>query len=400
MFVFGLGNPLLDIVVDVSNEFLKTRTLNRGSAYLYDPAVHGQDFFDEVIKLPKASFAAGSATLNTLRVCQALLSTVLNLTDKVGYTGCVGNDQQGELLEQLCSKEGIAVDFIKSDRNSTGRCAVCINGNDRTMITELGASNDFKIDMFKSWDKLASAKVVYSAGFHLTVCPELMECLARYCGETQDNKIFLSCLCAEFIPQFYMEPLIRVLVNTDVLFGNKQEFLAFSIGKAAEILGPYSPDLPKGYESFTSSLSKKNSKTSLEQTSLEQTSLEPLEMILRFVANIPFKSGGHKRTTRLVFCTNGSESTYICTTGGNIIKITPPQIAAEDIVDANGAGDAFIAGLIFAYCYLDYKKLPSDIEGLSKLAKVGHYAAQHIIKHSGCSFNFEGERELILKTME
>jgi adenosine kinase len=52
-------------------------------------------------------------------------------------------------------------------------------------------------------------------------------------------------------------------------------------------------------------------------------------------------------------------------------------IAAEKIIDTNGAGDAFVGGFLAAYA----RRLPVE-----KAILAGHYSAGVIIQHDGCTF--------------
>lgn len=55
-----------------------------------------------------------------------------------------------------------------------------------------------------------------------------------------------------------------------------------------------------------------------------------------------------------------------------------PPIAEEEIVDTNGAGDAFVGGFLGMFIQ---KKPVEDC------VRCGIWAASHIIRHSGCTFD-------------
>ena len=64
------------------------------------------------------------------------------------------------------------VDALQS--TPTGKCAVLVTADgERSLITDLQAANNYKIEHFKEAPQQAAldaAKVVYSSGFFMTVC--------------------------------------------------------------------------------------------------------------------------------------------------------------------------------------------------------------------------------------
>lgn len=71
--------------------------------------------------------------------------------------------------------------------------------------------------------------------------------------------------------------------------------------------------------------------------------------------------------------TQGKEPTLVAK-GGNVTKHAVPPVAASDIVDTNGAGDAFVGGFLAAF-----------IKGkdIAECCKAGNFAASVIIKTAG-----------------
>jgi len=110
------------------------------------------------------------------------------------YLGCIGDDDYGKKLTEACEKEGVRTEYLIDPKVSTGRCGVVITGKERSMCTELGAANHYKIDHLKSpeiWKLVENAKVIYVGGFHLTVCVPAIKALAEHCAETNKVNNFL-----------------------------------------------------------------------------------------------------------------------------------------------------------------------------------------------------------------
>lgn len=74
--------------------------------------------------------------------------------------------------------------------------------------------------------------------------------------------------------------------------------------------------------------------------------------------------------------TQGSKCTIVAR--NNVIEtfgVTP--LEASELVDTNGAGDAFVGGFL-AQLYLE--------KDLGECVRAGHWASQQIIRRSGCTF--------------
>lgn len=82
---------------------------------------------------------------------------------------------------------------------------------------------------------------------------------------------------------------------------------------------------------------------------------------------------------RVVVITQGSDPVVLVE--GDTVSLVPvTKLPKEQIVDTNGAGDAFTGG------FLSQMVLGKPYE---ECAKCGIYAASHIIQHSGCTFDGE-----------
>lgn len=142
-------------------------------------------------------------------------------------------------------------------------------------------------------------------------------------------------LSAPFVCQFFLKPLLEVLPYVDYLFGNESEAAAL-----AEVLNLKCTDLPS---------------------------------IARHLASLGKISSIVPRT---VIITHGSEATHAVTTAGHE-AFSVPAVPRQEIVDTNGAGDAFVGGF-----------LSQLVQGksLAQCIDAGHYIAQVIIRRSGVTF--------------
>ena len=209
----------------------------------------------------------------------------------------------------------------------------------------LRAANHYKVEhlvMPENWALVEAAKVCYISGFFLTVCSDSFIKVAQHCAET--NKVFTMNLSAAFIPADHKERLEKVLPYVDILFGNESE--AESLSKSF------------GYETTD------------------------LKEIARRIASNPKENEERKR---VVIITQGP-GPVILFNEGVITEHPIIPIAPENIVDTNGAGDAWVGG------FLSQLVLG---RGLEDCIRGGHYAANVIIQRRGCTFPLTPDFKLI-----
>merc|ERR1712176_1603774 len=325
------GNPLLDISDTVTEETLKKYGLEANNAILAEDK--HQPLYAELAKQPNVQYIAGGATQNSIRVAQWMLQEA----GATAYMGCVGEDQYSAKMREVMEKDGVKALYMVDKSTPTGTCAVCITGNDRSLVANLSAANNFKETHVQVPENLAvveKAKVIYSAGFFATVSPPSM----KIAWETAVRTGALYCvnLSAPFLMQ--VPPFKAVFVDAipyaDFLFGNETEARTW-----AETEGWETSDV---------------------------------KFIATRLSLIP-SAKGRKRT---VVITQGSEPTVVAI-NGHITEHPIIALPKEKLVDTNGAGDAYVGGFLSGLV----NGLPID-----SCCKAGAYAASVIVQRSGCTF--------------
>jgi adenosine kinase len=327
--LLGMGNPLLDISNTVDEEVMKKYELKAGDAILAEDK--HQPLFKEMIEKPGTEYIAGGATQNSIRVAQWMLSK----KGATSYMGCVGDDDNAKKMKDACDKAGVNAAYMVDKDTVTGTCAVCIMDKERSLVTNLAAANNYKVDHLKeNMSILETAKVVYSAGFFITVCPDAIETCAKHCNET--GKTYCMNLSAPFIVE--VPPFKAVLTKTmpliDVLFGNETEAAVFAKSEGWS-------------ETSVAEIAKK-------------ISLLPKE--------------GDK--PRKVVITQGADPTIVAIKG-EVTEYPVIRLPKHKLVDTNGAGDAYVGGFLSG--------LVQD-KDMTYCCSAGAYAASVIVQRSGCTF--------------
>uniref|UniRef100_M4BE06 Adenosine kinase n=1 Tax=Hyaloperonospora arabidopsidis (strain Emoy2) TaxID=559515 RepID=M4BE06_HYAAE len=328
--IVGLGNPLLDILVDVTPDFLKKYNLQLDNAILADES-HAP-MFEELQTLDPV-FVAGGATQNSIRIAQWMLNKYNE--NATSFFGSVGKDKHGAKLQACAEADGVHVSYLEHTGIKTGTCAVCVADSERSLVADLSAANHYHHDHLakaESQEIIAKGRLFYTAGFHLTVSPPSVMTLAEHAKA--NNKVLLMNLSAPFIIEFFKEPLMAALSFADFVFGNESE--AKTLGKVQG----WGDDIPT---------------IALKTAQLEKA------------------SGSRCRT---VIFTQGADATIVVHQG-KVHTFEVPKIAASSIVDTNGAGDAFVGGFL--------SRLALD-QPLEKCVHAGHWAAQVVLTRSGCTF--------------
>uniref|UniRef100_A0A674GM31 adenosine kinase n=12 Tax=Passeriformes TaxID=9126 RepID=A0A674GM31_TAEGU len=330
--LFGMGNPLLDICAVVDKDFLDKYGLKPNDQILAEEK--HKELFEELVKKFKVEYHAGGSTQNSVKVAQWMIQKPHKAAT---FFGCIGKDKFGEILKKKAEEAHVDAHYYEQSEEPTGTCAACITSDNRSLVANLAAANCYKkekhLDLEKNWKLVEKAKVYYIAGFFLTVSPEAVLKVAAQASA--NNKIFSLNLSAPFISQFYKEPMMKVMPYVDVLFGNETEAATFA--------------REQGFET------------------------EDIKEIARKTQALPKVN---TKRQRIVVFTQGKDDTVLATE--NEVTTFPVLVSDQsEIVDTNGAGDAFVGGFLSQLVY---------DRPVTECIRAGHYAASVIIKRSGCTF--------------
>ena len=157
--VYGIGNALVDIQTQVSDDVLGATGFDKGIMTLVDDAKQ-QQVLGELQGLPLNRCAGGSAA-----------NTIMGLVDLGGtaaFCGKVADDEIGEFFLGDMRKLGVSIDVAPSSDGQSGTCAILITPDaQRTMLTNLAISSSLAPDDVDE-ELVKCAKYVYIEGYLLT----------------------------------------------------------------------------------------------------------------------------------------------------------------------------------------------------------------------------------------
>ncbi len=153
--VFGIGNALMDTLIEVDDKDIQDLELKKGNMHLVED-VH-LNFVTNFLKNKNAKKQAGGSVSNTV-------AGVANLGGKSFFTGKIGRDKLGFDYEMIMSRQGVYCD-LKKDYVGTGNVISLITkDSERTFITYLGSAVRFtKKDINKK--ELLKSKILHLEGY-------------------------------------------------------------------------------------------------------------------------------------------------------------------------------------------------------------------------------------------
>lgn len=341
--VLGLCNPLLDVSAYVDQEILDKYKLKANDAILAGPD-HTRLCQDLVDKY-NVEYTAGGSAMNVMRVIAGIYQAQ-GIKGRTMFTGCIGQDKFGELMKKKAADDGVKANFSISDE-PTGTCAVCLSdqGKNRSLCAFLGASQKFTEQHLKdNWKELVEeTDLIYITGFLIAVSPATFHLLGEHIARQSDQKKkYCLNLSAAYVSQVFGTEIDKVLKYVDILFANDEEAKAFA-------------EFKKYGTNDVESIAKK-------------IAMEP-----KLRSNLE----------RLVVITQGDKDIIVAQRSKPddkepaVRRFTVKPIPDAEIVDTNGAGDAFAGGFLSQVAIG---------EPLDACIDMGIFAAHQIIKVSGINF--------------
>ncbi|KAL1678072.1 Ribokinase-like protein [Schizophyllum commune] len=321
--LFCMGDPLLDVQVH-DNDLLTRYDLQPNGAILAEEK--HMPLYDEIAKHPNARYLAGGGAQTAARGAAYCLPP-----KSVVYTGCVGGDEWADILRTADAQDGLDEVFLVRPEEKTGACAVVITDHHRSLVTVHRAARLFHVSHLTSPSVaplVSAAQVFYVEAFFLNHGLESVMHLATHASSA--GKTFALNIAAPYIPAKLGDRLAQVLPHCDIVIANEAEAESWAIAN----------NLP------------------------DPTDLPAVGRALATVLKV------NPARPRLAVFTHGAKQTVVVSSDApDKPKIFPvPPLQDEDIVDTNGAGDAFAGGFLAGYVL--GKSLEECIAAGHKLASV------------------------------
>lgn len=220
--VYGIGNALVDMEFEVTTDFLKTASIEKGLMTLVDED-RQTDIVNTLTGIAHKRSCGGSAANTMIAISQ--------FGGKSFYSCKVASDETGDFYFKDLMDNGVETNLSTSSLESgvTGKCIVLITPDaDRTMNTFLGITANFSTKELIE-EHIKNSNYLYIEGY-LVASPTGKEaCVkARKIAETHNVKTALTFSDVNMV-NFFADGLKDMIGDgVDLLFCNEAEAFAYT----------------------------------------------------------------------------------------------------------------------------------------------------------------------------
>ena len=243
--MYGVENPLMDIIAHVGYDFLERFRKQPGTMHLVD-----HDEVERLLKeLPDFRTVPGGSAANTARGISWLAGAGRRLLQSFPalanngpapsmpvFNGAVGRDAIGDQFVQRMEAAGVSASIVRK-ATPTGTSVILVTPDgERTMNTFLGACRDFDsadLDL----PKLAASRVLYLTGYlwdtenQKQAAARAAEHIRRSCRDC----VVAFDLADSFAVRRYADSFRAWIPGrVDILFGNRDELAILTGSKCDE----------------------------------------------------------------------------------------------------------------------------------------------------------------------
>ena len=217
--VYGVGNALVDIQANVSDEILERLEFQKGVMTLVDEEIQNR-VLDALASHGIFRSAGGSAA-----------NTMLGIADfggKASYCCKVADDSIGDFYLNDMQQRGVDLDVEKGE-GQTGTCVILITEDaERTMLTCLGASTSLGPNDLDE-ERIKQSKYVYVEGYLFTQEPTRSAALAAIEIAKKNNVKVAFTVSDPFLIQYHRDEFRELIEGpVDLVFCNLDEARAIT----------------------------------------------------------------------------------------------------------------------------------------------------------------------------
>lgn len=220
--VYGIGNALVDIVTEVTEDFIKEHKVEKGVMTLVEE--ERQNELLKAMNITEEQMQGGGSAANTL-------VAVSQFGGKGFYSCKVANDFEGAFFLKDLKTNGLDtfLTLETAPEGTTGKVLVMTTPDaERTMNTYLGITSDFSINEVHDY-ALKDSKYLYLEGYLVTSETGLAAMRkAKKMAEENDVKVALTFSDPAMVKYFKDQMESVVGASVDLLFCNEEEAMLFT----------------------------------------------------------------------------------------------------------------------------------------------------------------------------
>jgi sugar/nucleoside kinase (ribokinase family) len=215
--ILGIGNAIVDVLTNASEEFLTERKLDKGSMRIID-SEEAETLYSE---MGAGKEASGGSAGNTI-------AGVASLGSRGAFVGKVHQDQLGETFAHDIRELGVHFETkMATSGPPTARCLILVTPDaQRTMNTHLGACvtlTESDVD-----EELVEASAITYLEGYLWDPPEAKQAFRKAMGIAHgaNRKVALTLSDAFCVDRYREEFCNLVDAEADILFANEAEIIS------------------------------------------------------------------------------------------------------------------------------------------------------------------------------
>ena len=224
LHVCGLGNAIVDIFLELSDDQFAELGFERGTMRLVEPAEQKQILHKFQSSEPR--LVSGGSVANSI-------IALTQLGGRAGFIGCVGDDRYGLFYEREFAELGIEIGNPIIVNETSGTCLCIITPDaERTMRTCLAVSSHLA-EQHIDEQRIRDAEWLFIEGYVFANPQTGQHAIRKAIQIARKSGTKIAITCSEaFVVHVFGDAFYEALAQADLLFCNASE--ACAVAKAAD----------------------------------------------------------------------------------------------------------------------------------------------------------------------
>ena len=213
--IYGIGNPLIDIIVNVEEDDLVDLGIHKGTMAL----INGERM-EELLAFSRGrtvSYSCGGSCPNTII---ALASLGIDVT----IAGKIGSDENAAIYRSRLKELGVGDELVETDEERTGSTVILITpDSERSMNTYLGANRLYQASDVNI-DTVAKADIFHFTGYMWDTERQQGAIMRALEVAKQNNTLVSFDVADPFAVGRYRQAFLSLISEQcDIVFANREE---------------------------------------------------------------------------------------------------------------------------------------------------------------------------------
>jgi sugar/nucleoside kinase (ribokinase family) len=212
--VYGIGNPLMDIVVSATDLELVSLGLKKGIMHLISE--HVRKRLISFIETRQRFYSCGGSAPNTI-------IALATFRIPAAIAGKVGNDNFGQIYADHLKDFNVIPQLVRGEGHTGSSIIMISPDSERTMNTYLGVNKDFDPEDIDE-DVVAAADIFYFTGYMWDTEKQRAAVLkATEIARSSGTKVYFDVADPDVVKRYQDDFLFFLKEKVDVAFANREE---------------------------------------------------------------------------------------------------------------------------------------------------------------------------------